>query len=114
MRAADEERCGIVLTDGRVMAGVNVNGAPVGAAVDACIRPERIVLHTQAQAQRGNVLQAAVNGVIYYGDHLRLLCAVGEGQAPATVKLPLSAPAVPQAGDAVWLEFPAEHTRVYR
>ncbi|TMG72789.1 MAG: ABC transporter ATP-binding protein [Betaproteobacteria bacterium] len=114
VRAADEERCGIVLTDGRVMAGVNVNGAPVGAAVDACIRPERIVLHTQAQAQRGNVLQAAVNGVIYYGDHLRLLCAVGEGQAPATVKLPLSAPAVPQAGDAVWLEFPAEHTRVYR
>ena len=114
VRAADEERCGIVLTDGRVMAGVNVNGAPVGAPVDACIRPERIVLHTQAQAQRGNVLQAAVNGVIYYGDHLRLLCAVGEGQAPATVKLPLSAPAVPQAGDAVWLEFPAEHTRVYR
>ena len=114
VRAADEERCGIVLTDGRVMAGVNVNGAPVGAAVDACIRPERIVLHTQAQAQRGNVLQAAVNGVIYYGDHLRLLCTVGEGQAPATVKLPLSAPAVPQAGDAVWLEFPAEHTRVYR
>ena len=50
VRAADEERCGIVLTDGRVMAGVNVNGAPVGAPVDACIRPERIVLHTQAQA----------------------------------------------------------------
>src|SRR5262245_41458545 len=38
------ERCGIVLTDGRVIAGVNVNGAPVGTAVDVCIRPERIVL----------------------------------------------------------------------
>jgi putative spermidine/putrescine transport system ATP-binding protein len=113
VRAADDERCGIVLTDGRVVAGVNVNGAPVGAAVDACIRPERIGLHTQAP-QRSNVLQATVSGVIYFGDHLRLLCAVGDGQAPATVKLPLSVPAVPQAGDTVWLEFPPELTRVYR
>jgi putative spermidine/putrescine transport system ATP-binding protein len=113
VRATDGERCGIVLTDGRVIAGVNVNGAPVGASVAACIRPERIVLHTQA-VNRGNVLQATVSGVIYFGDHLRLLCAIGEGQAPATVKLPLSAPAVPHVGDAVWLEFPPELTRIYR
>jgi putative spermidine/putrescine transport system ATP-binding protein len=102
-----------VLTDGRVIAGVNVNDAPVGAQVQACIRPERIVLHTQAP-QRSNVLQAAVSGAIYFGDHLRLLCAVGEGQAPATVKLPLSAGAVPGTADTVWLEFPPEFTRVYR
>src|SRR5262245_14702880 len=106
------ERCGIVLTDGRVIAGVNVNGAPVGTAVDVCIRPERIVLHAQA-ANRSNVLQAGVSGVIYFGDHLRLLCEIGEGQAPATVKLPLSAPAVPQTGESVWLEFPPDYTRVY-
>ncbi|RQP26761.1 ABC transporter ATP-binding protein [Piscinibacter terrae] len=112
VRAADDERCGIVLTDGRVLAGVNVNGAAVGAQVDACIRPERIVLHTQPAA-RGNVLQASVSGAVYFGDHLRLLCAVGEGQATATVKLPLSAGAVPQAGDSVWLEFPQELTRIY-
>ena len=60
--------------------------------VEACIRPERIVLHTQAVTDRGNVLQAQVRGVIYFGDHLRLLCAVGDGQAAATVKLPLSVP----------------------
>jgi len=112
VRAADDERCGIVLTDGRVLAGVNVNGATVGAQVDACIRPERIVLHTQPGA-RGNVLQAIVSGAVYFGDHLRLLCAVGEGQATATIKLPLSAGAVPQAGDSVWLEFPQELTRIY-
>jgi len=112
VRAADDERCGIVLTDGRVLAGVNVNGAKVGAQVDACIRPERIVLHTQAN-NRSNVLQAAVSGVIYYGDHLRLLCAVGDGQAPATVKLPLATATVPQVGDSVWLEFPPELTRIY-
>ncbi|HEX6705740.1 MAG TPA: ABC transporter ATP-binding protein [Albitalea sp.] len=114
VRAADDERCGIVLVDGRVIAGVNVNQAPVGAAVDACIRPERIVLHAQAAGHRGNLLQATVSGVIYFGDHLRLLCDVGEGQAPATVKLPLATPVVPRTGDAVWLEFPPEFTRVYR
>jgi putative spermidine/putrescine transport system ATP-binding protein len=112
VRAADDERCGIVLTDGRVIAGVNVNRAAVGAKVEACIRPERIVVHTQA-GSRGNVLQATVTSVIYFGDHQRLLCAIGEGQAPATVKLPLSAPAAPRIGDSVWLEFPQEHTRVY-
>jgi len=112
VRAADDERCGIVLTDGRVLAGVNVNGAAVGAQVEACIRPERIVLHTQ-QAARSNLLQATVSGAVYFGDHLRLLCAVGDGQAAATVKLPLSAGAVPQAGDSVWLEFPQELTRIY-
>jgi putative spermidine/putrescine transport system ATP-binding protein len=114
VRASDGERCGIVLTDGRVIAGVNVNGAPVGAPVDACIRPERIVLHAQAAAHRTNVLQAGVSGVIYFGDHLRLLCSVGEGQAEATVKLPLSGGPAPQAGQDVWLEFPPELTRIYR
>ena len=112
VRASDDERCGIVLTDGRVLSGVNVNGAAVGAPVDACIRPERIVLHTQAE-NRSNVLQASVSGVIYFGDHLRLLCAVGDGQAPATVKLPLAIATVPRVGDSVWLEFPHDLTRIY-
>ncbi|HEY9065613.1 MAG TPA: ABC transporter ATP-binding protein [Burkholderiaceae bacterium] len=107
------ERCGIVLPDGRVLTGVNVNGAAVNAQVEACIRPERIVLHRHATSERGNVLQATVSGVIYYGDHLRLLCALGADQAEATVKVPLSIGAPPQPGDAVWLEFPPELTRVY-
>jgi putative spermidine/putrescine transport system ATP-binding protein len=109
----DGERCGIVLTDGRVLTGVNVNHAPVGAAVEASIRPERIMLHAQAPSERGNVLQAKVSGVIYFGDHLRALCSLGEGQAEATVKLPLAAPTAPRPGDAVWLEFPPELTRIY-
>jgi len=113
VRAADAERCGIVLSDGRVIAGINVNGAPVGAPVDACIRPERIVLHAQA-VNRGNVLRATVTSVIYFGDHMRLLCSVGDGQPPATVKLPLAVTGVPRAGDSVWLEFPPDFTRIYR
>jgi putative spermidine/putrescine transport system ATP-binding protein len=108
------ERCGMVLADGRVITGLNVNGAAVGELVQASLRPERIVLHAQAPGERANVLAARVNGTIYYGDHLRLLCALGAGQAQATVKLPLSHSVVPQAGDEVWLEFPPELTRIYR
>ncbi|MEP7058913.1 MAG: ABC transporter ATP-binding protein, partial [Caldimonas sp.] len=109
----DSERCGLVLTDGRVLTGLNVNGAAVGAPVEACIRPERIVVHAEPVDGRGNVLQAQVRDVIYFGDHLRLLCAVGEGQSVATVKLPLSMPAVPRAGANIWLELAPELTRVY-
>lgn len=109
----DSDRCGIVLTDGRVLTGLNINGAKVGAQVEACIRPERIAVHAEAPSERGNVLQAEVRNLIYFGDHLRLLCHVGEGQALATVKLPLSAPQVPQVGSAVWLELAPELTRIY-
>jgi len=108
----DGERCGIVLADGRVLTGLNVNGAGVGAAVEAGIRPERIVVHASTPGERGNVLEARVRDVIYFGDHLRLLCGTGDGQA-ATAKLSLSAPAQPRAGDAVWLELPPELTRIY-
>jgi putative spermidine/putrescine transport system ATP-binding protein len=109
----DSQRCDMVLADGRVLSGLNVNAAPVGAQVDACIRPERIVVHTHSVGDRGNVLPAQVRDVIYFGDHLRLLCAVGAGQSAATVKLPLSAPAVPRPGDAVWLELAPALTRIY-
>ena len=105
VRATDGERCGIVLTDGRVLTGVNVNGAAVGAAVQAGIRPERIVLHDRTPGERTNVLQARVGSVIYFGDHLRLLCSIGEGQSDATVKLPLSAPAVPPPATASGWNF---------
>jgi putative spermidine/putrescine transport system ATP-binding protein len=114
VRAADDERCGIVLPDGRVITGANVNGCAVGTKAEAGIRPERIVLHTTAPTERSNMLQARVSGVVYYGDHLRLLCSLGEGQPTATVKQPLAgAGPAPQADDAVWLELPPDQTRIY-
>lgn len=109
-----DERCGMVLPDGRVITGLNVNGAGVGEIVQASLRPERIVLHAQPPGERANVLAARVTGTIYYGDHLRLICAIGAGQPEATVKLSLSHGVVPRAGDEVWLEFPPELTRIYR
>ncbi|MGE5115602.1 MAG: ABC transporter ATP-binding protein [Betaproteobacteria bacterium] len=113
VRVTDGDRCGIVLADGRVLTGLNVNAAPVGAAVEACIRPERIVLHRSQPSGRGNLLQARVAGLIYFGDHLRVICAVGVGQPEATVKLSLADGNVPREGDAVVLELPIELTRVY-
>ena len=113
---ADGDRAGMALPDGRVLTGLNVNGVADGTAVEACIRPERIVLHRQAAATGANVLAAEVSRVIYFGDHLRLLCSVDGGQAGATVKLPLSGldgAAPPQSGERVSLEFPLDHTRIY-
>jgi putative spermidine/putrescine transport system ATP-binding protein len=106
----------MTLPDGRVLHGLNVSGAAAGAAVEACIRPERVVLHHRPEAQGANMLAAVVARVIYFGDHLRLLCSVGGGQAEATVKLPLTGvggAATPQAGDSVALEFPVAHARMY-
>lgn len=111
-----ESRAGIELPDGRVLHGINVNHPTAGAQVEAYIRPERIVLHRQTPAASADVLPARVARVIYFGDHLRLLCEVGPGQAEATVKLPLTllnGLAPPQPGDAVHLEFPAAFTRIY-
>ena len=110
---SDGGRCIVALSDGRRLAGVNVNAASVGAEVVAGIRPERLVVHVQAPAARENLLAAQVRGIVYFGDHLRLMCHVGEGQDAATVKLALSAPVIPRPGDDVWLEFPSDLTRVY-
>ncbi|MGJ7570559.1 ABC transporter ATP-binding protein [Variovorax sp. RB2P76] len=111
------EHAEMTLADGRVLHGLNVSGAAAGAAVEACIRPERVVLHRRATAQQGaNMLAAEVARVIYFGDHLRLLCSMGDGQAEATVKLPLDSldgAAAPQAGEGVVLEFPMAHARIY-
>ena len=110
------ERPAMALPDGRVLEGLNVSGAAVGAAVELCIRPERVVLRRKGEAIGANSLAAEIARVIYYGDHLRLLCRVGGEQAEATVKMPLTGldgSAPPQIGDAVSLEFPAHHARIY-
>ncbi|WP_083440367.1 ABC transporter ATP-binding protein [Aquincola tertiaricarbonis] len=106
--------CSAVLADGSVLTGINVNGAAAGAQVMVGIRPERIAVQaTPPAAGAANTLRAQVHGIVYFGDHLRLLCGVGPTQLEAAVKLPLSAPAIPAVGDTVWLAFAPELTRVY-
>jgi len=110
--ATQTQRCEVLLPEGERLSGVNVNGVAPGAPVVASIRPERIEAHFGAPPAKANVLQAAVSDVIYFGDHLRLRCAL-PGQAEATVKLPLSAGAQPAPGQPVWLRFPDTHLRIY-
>jgi putative spermidine/putrescine transport system ATP-binding protein len=104
--------CELVLASGERLSGINVNGALPGAAVVASVRPERIEALFTPPENRANTLQAAVNDVIYFGDHLRLRCALA-GQAAATVKLPLSRGEQPVAGQTVWLHFPTPYLRIY-
>jgi putative spermidine/putrescine transport system ATP-binding protein len=110
--SADGPHCELVLPTGERLAGLNVNAAATGTAVVASVRPERIDAHLQVPEDPANVLQASVDDVIYFGDHLRLRCAV-TGQAQATVKLPLGSGAHPAAGQSVWLRFPEATLRIY-
>jgi putative spermidine/putrescine transport system ATP-binding protein len=102
----------LLLPTGERLTGINVNGSLPGAAVHALVRPERIEAHLSAPRFTDNVLKAAVNDVIYFGDHLRLRCAL-PSQAEATVKLPLSPGVQPVAGQAVWLHIPPAYLRIY-
>ena len=110
--ASSGESCELVLPGGERLAGINVNGALPGDAVVASVRPERIEALFTPPANESNTLKAAVNDVIYFGDHLRLRCAL-PGQVQATVKLPLSRGEQPVAGQTVWLHFPTPYLRVY-
>jgi putative spermidine/putrescine transport system ATP-binding protein len=104
--------CKVRLACGAELQGQDINGAPLNYPVQACIRPERAIVCLGSEPRPANSLKAQVSDVIYYGDHLRVRCLVDQ-QAPATVKIVLSGPSIPQAGDDVWLVLPPEHLRVY-
>jgi putative spermidine/putrescine transport system ATP-binding protein len=106
------KECGVQFPCGSQFTGINVNAAANGGKVQACIRPERIQAHFAADRPSTNCLQATVDDVIYFGDHLRLRCKVAK-QAEATVKIALASQTLPAPGDQVWLHLPQEHLRVY-
>lgn len=108
----DGAHCTVQLPCGSRLSGINVNAATPGQTVQACIRPERICPLSNSDQPAANGLQASVNDVIYLGDHLRLRCTVAN-QAQATVKIALSSQTMPRPGDAIWLQLPQEHLRVY-
>jgi len=108
-----DELCEVRLPCGTLLNGLNVNAVHTGTAIQACVRPERIIVHTVDAKPCDNSIRAVLDDVIYFGDHLRLRCTLQE-QAEATVKIPLSSIAVPQPGQALWLHLPPEHLRVYR
>jgi len=108
-----DQQCEVRLPCGTLLNGLNINSVHTGTAIQASVRPERIVVHTVDAKPCDNSIRAVLDDVIYFGDHLRLRCTLQE-QAEATVKIPLSSIAVPQPGQALWLHLPPEHLRVYR
>jgi putative spermidine/putrescine transport system ATP-binding protein len=110
--ACDASGCELGLSTGERLAGVNVNGIRPGAPVRASIRPERIEAHFDPPADASNVVGASLDDVIYFGDHLRLRCAIA-GQELATVKVPLASGFNPNEGQPLWLRFPTHFLRVY-
>ena len=112
VQTADDAHCQVVLPCGTLFNGLNVNNAASQRDVQACARPERIQVYLDGSQPLVNIIRAQVADVIYFGDHLRLRCTLA-GQADATVKVPLSGSAIPQAGQSVWLHMPPEHLRIY-
>ena len=108
--------CQMLLPDGQRLSGLNINAAAPGARVVASVRPERIRALFTPPDDPHSALRAAVADVLYFGDHLRLRCAL-PGQATATVKLALDggggAGEPPTPGQTVWLHIAPVHARVY-
>jgi putative spermidine/putrescine transport system ATP-binding protein len=108
---AGGELARVALPGGAQLEGVNVQAAAPGTPVLACIRPERIgVLPPGATAV--NTLAATALDASYFGDHVRLRCAL-PGQGPIGFPLPLRALPAPPPGTAVLLELPSRHLRLY-
>ncbi|WP_155640449.1 TOBE domain-containing protein, partial [Burkholderia pseudomultivorans] len=115
----DGEFCELRLSDGTTLKGRNIANAAAGAAAIACIRPERMSLsrhpdHGHANGAADNRVAAEALGLIYFGDHVRMRCAV-PGQDECFVKVPLGTAALDAffPGAPVSLSFAPAHLRVF-
>ena len=112
----DGKHCIIRLPDGSTISGLNVNSAVQGQQVTACMRPERIRLHTLNTLNEAgaNSLPATVSDLIYFGDHVRVRCSLLK-QDDCFIKLALNDTALLQLqpGTPVRLGIEAERLRVF-
>ncbi len=108
-----ENKARLVLPNGSVLWGTNANAAAVGQEVVACIRPERIRLAAPG-SNFTNTLSATVKDLIYFGDHVRVRCAIAQ-QEDCFVKLTLNDPALPGLAEKspVTLEIDPDRLRVF-
>ncbi|HDR9325433.1 TPA: ABC transporter ATP-binding protein, partial [Burkholderia multivorans] len=115
----DGEFCELRLGDGTRLVGRNVANAAPGAAAIACIRPERMRLSRAPEPPAphdvaANRVAGEALGLIYFGDHVRMRCAV-PGQGECFVKVPLGTEALDNffPGAPVSLSFAPAHLRVF-
>ncbi|HTH59320.1 MAG TPA: ABC transporter ATP-binding protein [Paraburkholderia sp.] len=115
--SVDGARCEIVLPGGVSLRGRASAPFAIGDTVRGCARPERLALLGPDEAAGGthfNVIRARSDGVIYFGDHLRLRFSL-RGQQAGFVKVPLGNRHLPEcaAGNDVLIGFAEEHLRVF-
>jgi putative spermidine/putrescine transport system ATP-binding protein len=113
VEAVNGSSCRLRLPDGSVLTGVNANAIPAGKAAVACIRPERIHM-VALDAPSDNALCVTVTSLIYFGDHVRVRCAL-PNQDDCFVKLTLKDPALPglAEGTRVKLDIDPVHLRIF-
>jgi len=113
MASTEGEHGTVRLPHGALLTGVNANQAGVNQAVVACIRPERIRL-LPSDSAGASALRANVTSLIYFGDHVRVRCAIPQ-QADCFVKLTLNDPALAglHEGTQVVLDINPDHLRIF-
>ena len=77
------------------------------------IRPERMRVASRI-GERDNVVRGAGSDLIYFGDHVRMRCAIAD-QNECFVKVPLGNDVLSDfaSGKPVSLAFAPEHLRVF-
>lgn len=108
------EFCEFQLDDGTQLVGRRIGDAAEGAQAVACIRPERVSLANGHASGTTNRVTGEVRSLIYFGDHVRMRCAL-PGQEECFVKMPLGAATLDgfSSGTPIALAFAPEHLRVF-
>src|SRR5690606_33168058 len=95
------------------LTGLNIHDLPTGSSCTVAIRPERLHI---ADNDAPNAIAATALDTVYFGDHVRLRCQIGE-QASVFVKLPLTDDLVIKAinpGNTIFLQALPQHVRAFR
>lgn len=113
----DGERCELALPDGIRLRGRIAGSLRPGDMAHGCVRPERLFLIDPATPDIGptaNVIRVRSEGVIYFGDHVRVRFSL-HGQETGFVKVPLDNGFLQrcQTGRDVLLRFEEKHLRVF-
>ena len=84
--ADSDSVCQVKLDSGAIVKAASGHGFELGSKVSVLMRPEKVLVG-DAATRADNAFTGKVEDVIYYGDHLRLMCNVC-GRSDFIVKLP--------------------------
>jgi putative spermidine/putrescine transport system ATP-binding protein len=112
VRAVEGDSCQVEIPGGTLLRGINVQELPPGSPCVVAIRPERI-LPDDGSAEV-NRFQADTVDEVYFGDHVRLRCRIGDAET-FFVKMPLVAdPGAGARGRNLTLRVAREHVRIFQ